>query len=94
MAAEVSLTDPTKPLNYKVKSPQKRQRAALPKLSSILAGVNQHNAILNNKLYKTGQWINGYQITSIKRDAVFLRDKKKSYKLSLYPSEMGISTSD
>ena len=94
MASEVSLIDPTKPLNYKVKSLQKKQRAALPQLSSILAGVNQHNAILNNKLYKTGQWISGYQITAIKRDAVFLRDKKKSYKLSLYPSGLGISTSE
>lgn len=87
MADVAQLADPTKPLNYKTKSLKKEYRSALPQLQSILTEGEQRRAILNNKLYKTGQWVNGYQITHIKKDVVLLRYKTKSYKLALYPKK-------
>lgn len=87
VAAKTVLADPTKPLNFKSAVHQKKQATVLPKLQSILGDGNQRRAILNNQLYKTGQWIGPYQITAIKSDALFLRYKKRLYKLSLYTKE-------
>lgn len=87
VTAKTSLVDPTKPLHFKSAVHKKKQIAALPKLQSILDDGKQRRAILNNQLYKTGQWIGEYQITAINRDTLFLRDKKRLYKLSLYTEE-------
>lgn len=81
------LVDPTKPLDYKSKPVSKKQRAVLPKLQSILAKGKQWQAIINNKLYTTGQRVNGYQITRIEKDVVFLRYKSSSYQLTLYTKQ-------
>jgi hypothetical protein len=87
MANSAPLVDPTKPLNHTIKPVKKEYRSALPKLQSILAEGGQRRAILNNQLYKTGQWVSGYQITRIESDAVLLRHKKHAYKLNLYTKE-------
>ena len=85
-AQETPLADPTQPIDYRVKSvaTKKKQRAALPKLQSILLTGEQRKAIMNNKLYTTGQTVNGYKIRRIEKDAVLLRYKNRSYKLTLY----------
>lgn len=82
--ARAALVDPTKPLHYKTASVKKMQRSALPQLTSILTHADQHSAVLNNQLYKTGQWVGGYHIKRIEAHAVVLDYKNKSYKLSLY----------
>jgi len=87
VTAKTALIDPTKPLHFKSEVHKKKQLAVLPKLQSILDDGKQRRAILNNQLYKTGQWIGEYQITAIKSDALFLRYKKRLYKLSLYTKE-------
>ncbi|WP_019614562.1 hypothetical protein [Psychromonas ossibalaenae] len=87
LAGVESLTDPTRPLNYHTKSVKKAARAALPRLQSILIEGDSRSAILNNKLYKTGQRVNGYQITRIAKDSVSVRYKAKSYKLTLYTEQ-------
>ncbi|MCG6200985.1 general secretion pathway protein GspB [Psychromonas antarctica] len=84
MANAEPLVDPTKPLNSSTKAISKVLRATLPQLQSILSAGEQRSVILNNQLYKKGQWVSGYQITGIESDAVFLRDKEQSYKLNLY----------
>lgn len=84
MAESWPLVDPTKPLNYKIQSVTKAQRPALPQLQSILTNGGQRRAILNNQLYESGQWVNGYLIKEIASDAVLLGQKKHVYKLSLY----------
>lgn len=78
------LVDPTKPLNYKVKTIKKVTRSGLPELQSILGERGKRRVILNNKLYKQGQWVNGYSIKSIKKDSVLLSYRHKLYELSLY----------
>lgn len=87
LMAKVALVDPTAPLHMEKTTHKKHSRSALPQLQSILSDGQQRRAILNNQLYKTGQWIGEYQITAIKSDALFLRDKKRLYKLSLYTKE-------
>jgi len=80
----VALVDPTKPLNYKVKTIQKVTRSALPRLQSILGESTKRRVILDNKLYKQGQWVKGYRISRIKKDSVLLSYQNKLYELSLY----------
>jgi MSHA biogenesis protein MshK len=86
MANETLLVDPTQPINYKTKSAvvKKKSRAALPKLQSILGSGEQRKAIINNKLYSAGQLVNGYRITGIEKDAVLLKYKSRTYKVTLY----------
>lgn len=84
MASTELLVDPTKPINYKTESVNKKQRPALPKLQSILASGGQRKAIVNNQLYTAGQSVNGYQITRIEKDAVLLSYQNRAYKLTLY----------
>lgn len=86
-AATSVLVDPTRPLHFKSAVHKKKSSAVLPKLQSILDDGKQRRAIVNNQLYKTGQWVGEYRITAIKSDALFLRDKKRVYKLSLYTKE-------
>ena len=81
------LVDPTKPLNFQEKKQQKVYRSALPKLQSIVVKSGTQQAILNNKLYKQGQWIKGYKIIVIDAEKVLLEYKKKTYKLTLYSSD-------
>ena len=81
-----SLVDPTKPLNFQQKTVKKVYRAKLPKLQSIIIKQGKHQAILNNKAYKKGQWINGYLVTQIDAEKVLLEYQKKTYKLTLYSS--------
>lgn len=87
MADGILLADPTTPLDYKIASSPKAARSALPKLQSILGNKGQRRAILNNQLYGTGQWVNGYQIMRIDSDAVLLQQKKRAYELNLYPQK-------
>ncbi|WP_051302901.1 hypothetical protein [Psychromonas aquimarina] len=82
-----SLTDPTRPLSYQTKSVKKAGRASLPRLQSILVEGDSRSAILNNKLYKKGQRVNGYLITRIDKNAVLMRYKTKYYKLTLYTDQ-------
>jgi len=87
MADVESLVDPTKPLNYSVKSAKKKEHVVLPKLQSILVKGKQRQAIINNKLYLIGQTVKGYRITEISKDAVLLSYQKSTYKLTLYTSK-------
>lgn len=84
MANASPLADPTVPLNHQREAINKETRSALPKLQSILRDGEQRRAILNNNLYQVGQSVAGYKITAIKKDAVLLRYKGQSYKLTLY----------
>lgn len=82
------LVDPTAPLNFKPKKQIQTHRAILPTLQSIVVKAHKHQAIINNKIYQKGQYINGYQIILIDMDKVLLEYQKKTYKLTLYsPSE-------
>lgn len=83
-AQPLLLADPTKPLNYRASTTQKSSRPALPKLSSILIADNEHTAILNDQLYRVGNWVNGYEIKKIEEDGILLRYKEKLYRLNLY----------
>ena len=78
------LTDPSKPLNYERLEVNQKQPFRLPKLQSIIIYGNKRHAIINNKLYKIGQSVDGYQLTQIKKQSVILDYKNRSYKLSLY----------
>jgi hypothetical protein len=83
-ASQVSLEDPTKPLNYQVNSIGKVVQPQLPELQSIVFDKQKGSVILNNKSYQAGQSVNGYLIARIENDAVLLRYADKSYKLTLY----------
>lgn len=85
-AQSETLVDPTQPLNFQVKKEKKVYRNALPRLQSIVVAEGKRQVILNNKLYKKGQWVNGYQITQIDTQKVLLEYKNKTYKLTLYSS--------
>lgn len=78
------LADPTRPIDYQSLSANKKSHAALPKLQSILAEGKQRRAIIDNQLYTVGQWVNGYQITHIKKGMVLLNYKNRAYRLTLY----------
>ncbi len=80
------LVDPTRPLSFQVKKERKVYRAALPVLQSIVVNAGKPQAILNNKLYKQGEWVKGYKITLIDAEKVLLKYNKKTYKLTLYSS--------
>ncbi|WP_051143734.1 hypothetical protein [Psychromonas hadalis] len=80
------LVDPTKPLNFQVKKVNKVYRAGLPTLQSIIIKQGKQQAILDNKMYQKGQWINGYKITKIDKKKVLLEYQNKTYKLTLYSS--------
>lgn len=83
------LVDPTKPLNFQVKKVQKVKRiyrATLPTLQSIIIKQGKPQAILNNKVYQKGQWVNDYKIMLIDNKKVLLKYKNKTYKLTLYSS--------
>jgi len=84
-----TLNDPTKPINYKVRSPVVKQKsgAARPTLQSILGNKGDRKVIINNKLHKTGEQVNGYRIIKIKADAVLLTYQGRSYTLTLYPNQ-------
>ena len=85
-AQSESLVDPTQPLNFQVKKERKVYRAALPTLQSIFVQSGTQQAILNDRLYQQGQWVNGYKITLIDAEKVLLKYKNKTYKLTLYSS--------
>lgn len=78
------LVDPTKPLNFQVKKERKVYRAAVPKLQSIIVKSGKRQAILNNRVYQKGQWVNGYQVMKIDAEKVLLEYQQKTYKLTLY----------
>ncbi|PKG39833.1 MSHA biogenesis protein MshK [Psychromonas sp. Urea-02u-13] len=80
------LVDPTRPLNFQVKKDRKVHRSALPTLQSIVVKAGKPQAILNNKLYKQGQWVSGYKITLIDAKKVLIEYQKKTYTLTLYSS--------
>ncbi|GLS89482.1 hypothetical protein GCM10007916_05490 [Psychromonas marina] len=83
-AQSEALVDPTAPLNFQQKKQGKVYRAAVPKLQSIVMKAGKPKAIINNKEYQKGQWVNGYQVTHIDTDKVLLVYQKKTYTLTLY----------
>lgn len=78
------INDPTKPLGYQVKSNKKIYRPRLPVLQSIVVDNQKRRAIMNNKYYEVGQKIEGYKITRIEKDTVYLLYDSKYYTVSLY----------
>lgn len=85
-AQNTPLADPTKPLNFKVKKARKIYQTTLPTLQSIIIKSGKREAILNNKVYQKGQWVNGYRVTQIDAKKVLLEYQNKMYKLTLYSS--------
>jgi hypothetical protein len=57
----------------------KRRVEKLP----ILAGIFNNKAFMNGKLYAIGEKVNGYRITAIKNDQVYLKKYGKQIALSL-----------
>jgi len=78
------LTDPTAPLNFQPAKVKKLSRTPLPQLQSIVVKAGKQQAIIDNKSYQKGQWVNGYLVTQIKHDKVLLKHKNKIYTLTLY----------
>ena len=80
------LNDPTKPLNYKAPTKQKKARIkrALPRLQSILFTGDSKQAIMNDRLYKKGEKVKGYTVVSIEKESVILKYKNKHYTVKLY----------
>lgn len=79
------INDPTQPLFYKVKSVTKKTyRQGLPVLQSIILNNEKRRAIMNNKYYEVGQKVNGYKISRIEKNMVYLVYHSKTYPISLY----------
>lgn len=87
-SADKLLKDPTQPIGYKTKSSKKRYtRPALPVLQSVVVNQSNKRAIMNNKYYEVGQKVNGYRLTRIGKEAVWLVYAGKTYRISLYSNQ-------
>ncbi|MDA7745890.1 hypothetical protein N8878_00975 [Psychromonas sp.] len=81
----VVLNDPTEPLGYQSKVVSKKAyRPSLPVLQSVVLESNKRSAIMNNKLYEVGQKVDGYKISRIEKEMVYLVYQSKTYTVSLY----------
>lgn len=86
-AQDITLVDPTKPLNFQVQKQNNTNQVSLPRLQSIVVKSAYGQAIINNQLYQQGQSVSGYKITLIDADKVLLSYQNQTYKLTLYSSK-------
>lgn len=82
--------DPTAPLGWQqpVQSQNKSKKKvtpAVPKLQSVICDQLQTcSAVLNGRVVSKGSVVNGYKVTKINDEFVFLQRGSKQWKLSLF----------
>ncbi|CAH0526878.1 MSHA biogenesis protein MshK [Vibrio hippocampi] len=86
--------DPTAPLGWQqpekqVSKPKKAVTHPVPKLQSIVCEQSQTcSAVLSGKVVTKGSTVQGYKVTEINDEFVFLQRANKQWKLGLFSMDV------
>ena len=81
--AEPSISDPTKPITYTSSNTTKQKAINEYQLTGIFYKQGKYEAVINNHLYKRGDYLGNNKIISIDMNNVVIEGEAGKTKLSL-----------
>ncbi|MBL0563666.1 SctD/MshK family protein [Aeromonas hydrophila] len=86
------LQDPTAPLADVAVGARTTEEssATLPKLQSVVLGNGPTLAVLNGKVYRVGQQVDGYTLVAITADTVVLEKAGKRHAVTVFASKVRV----